>query len=148
MGPNILIPQHFISVREQPVKFITVCPEVHSMVQCQDLMFFVFFAELSARSLCADKRQLTLNSLRRGGSRPDLPRTEKNKWTPQKELIKKTDGAQNTVKTKAACFYACMSWSLHFSLLNLDYTAGCAQTGFGTKKQAVCSCLPRDSGLS
>lgn len=40
MGPNIPIPQHFISVREQPVKFITVRPEVHCMVQCQDLTSF------------------------------------------------------------------------------------------------------------
>lgn len=96
MGPNILIPQHFISVREQPVQFIAARPEVHSMVRCQDLMFF---AELSAGSF-ADKRQVLLNSRGRAGNGPNLPRTGENKWRPEKKLIKQTDGARNAVTTK------------------------------------------------
>lgn len=47
----------------------------------------------------ADIRQLMKNAHKQARSSLNLPSKEKTNVCPEKMLIKKTDGAQNTVKT-------------------------------------------------
>lgn len=99
---------HVSSLREQPVRFITVFLEVQSTVQCQDLLFcWAVCGFLRWHKTTGEKH----SQASRKQSEADMH--SKTNVCPEKRLIKQTDGAQNTVKTmrknKCLCKFVCMS---------------------------------------